>query len=198
MYSEDRSCPQCGEVIEGRPNKKFCSEVCKGRHFRENNSPAFQVDSPVATPTHSTTPGVSSHRSAYPPQSDRDEDERWEKEEAEVSVLAERKHAAELHEQFCGVVRDFLEAEGKALVARQVSRFLQKVANLTTAYLTHPHIKRLGNLVSNRLKALYDVHDILQEVSQEIESKVLWQSKESSFEITKKWRRALRELLIPD
>jgi len=69
---------------------------------------------------------------------------------------------------------------------------------LTAAYQAHPYIKLPENQVNGRLKALYGVQDVLQEVIQEIESKVLWQSKEGDFEITKKWRKALRELLIPD
>ena len=198
MYNEIRSCPQCGEAIEGRPNKKFCGDACKGRHFRESNSLPFQMDSPTDTRVSAVSPSVSSYHPDDTWHTQDDEDDEWEKAEAEKRRLVEREHTAKLHEQFCGVVRDFLEVEGKTLLARQTNRLLQKVSALTAAYQVHPHIKLPGNQVNGRLKALYGIQDILQEVIQEIESKVLWQSKESDFEITKKWRKALRELLIPD
>ena len=198
MSNETRNCPQCGEAYEGRPNKKFCGDTCKGRHFRENNPLVFQIDSPAATPVPAVNLRVSSYHPDYAWQTRRDEDNQYEKEEAEERRLAEREHAAKLHEQFCGIVRDFLEAEGKALQPRPTKRHLQKVADLTAAYLAHPFIKLPENQVNGRLRALYGMQDILQGVIQEIESKVLWQTKESDFEITKKWRKTLRELLIPD
>lgn len=198
MHNEPRNCPQCGDVFEGRPNKIFCGKPCKGRHFRENNTLAPQIESITATTVHSVKASVSSHHPVYISQRGRDDEEQWDKEEAEERRVAELKQAAKLHEQFCGVVRDFLEAEGKALQVRPTKRLLQKVSDLTAAYQAHPHIKLPENQVNGRLKALYGIQDVLQEVIQEIESKVLWQSKESDFEITKKWRKALRELLIPD
>ena len=198
MKNEIRECPQCGEVIEGRPNKKFCSDTCKGRHFREGNSLHFQIDSP----TDACVSAVSSSASSYYPddtwQTQDDEDNEWEKAQAEKRRLVEREHTAKLHEQFCGVVQDFLDVEGKALLARQTNRLLREVSDLTTAYQVHPHLKLPGNQINGRLKAMYGIQDILQEVIQEIESKVLWQSRKSGFEITKKRRKTLRELLIPD
>ena len=134
----------------------------------------------------------------YPPRSEREEENQWEKAQNKEKQLTEQKRAARLHEQFCNVVRDFLEAEGKILEARHTNRLIQKAADLAADYLTHPYIKLPDNLVSARLKALYGVQDILQEVAGEIIGKMMWQSKSSDFELTKKWRKSLRELLIPD
>jgi len=45
LYREPCNCLFCGEPIpEGRPDKKFCSSVCKNRwHNRKNSSPRDKV-----------------------------------------------------------------------------------------------------------------------------------------------------------
>lgn len=48
------------------------------------------------------------------------------------------------------------------------------------------------------LKALYASNDTLQETAEEIDNKMIWQRQEGIVEISKKWRKHLRELLIED
>jgi predicted nucleic acid-binding Zn ribbon protein len=35
---EKRECPECGEVINGRVDKKFCSDMCRNAHNNKLNS----------------------------------------------------------------------------------------------------------------------------------------------------------------
>lgn len=34
----DKKCPECGEVIRGRTDKKFCSDLCRNSHNNKLNS----------------------------------------------------------------------------------------------------------------------------------------------------------------
>ena len=35
---EKRTCPECGEVIKGRIDKKFCSDMCRNAYNNKQNS----------------------------------------------------------------------------------------------------------------------------------------------------------------
>lgn len=35
---EKRTCPECGEVIKGRIDKKFCSDMCRNSYNNKQNS----------------------------------------------------------------------------------------------------------------------------------------------------------------
>lgn len=35
---EKRICPECGEPIKGRIDKKFCSDMCRNAHNNKNNA----------------------------------------------------------------------------------------------------------------------------------------------------------------
>jgi hypothetical protein len=35
---EKRTCPECGEVISGRVDKKFCSDICRNSYNNKVNS----------------------------------------------------------------------------------------------------------------------------------------------------------------
>lgn len=32
-----KNCPNCGNIVRGHPNKKFCGQRCKDRFHNENN-----------------------------------------------------------------------------------------------------------------------------------------------------------------
>ena len=35
---EDRACPECGEPLRGRSDKKFCSDMCRNAYNNKQNS----------------------------------------------------------------------------------------------------------------------------------------------------------------
>src|SRR6478735_1127238 len=35
---EKRTCPECGEIIKGRIDKKFCSDMCRNAYNNKQNS----------------------------------------------------------------------------------------------------------------------------------------------------------------
>lgn len=39
-----RSCPQCGQAVEGRADKFFCSTICRAQHFRDQQAQPEAVD----------------------------------------------------------------------------------------------------------------------------------------------------------
>ena len=119
MQTDYRECPQCGEPIEGRSNKKFCDETCKGRYFRENKS----LSKSNATPTSQTSIRETSHLEDDELEGDWEEREikQWLKQkDTDRRALAEQEQTRELHKQFCDLVQVFLESEGQALTARPV------------------------------------------------------------------------------
>lgn len=195
MHNSYRKCLQCKAPIEGRPNKKFCSDLCKGQHFRENNT--LKDDSRSLVSQQAVKLSAAKYSETENSELDWDQQEE-ERQKQEEKVRAAEEQATRLHEQFCDLVNEFLQIEGKSLTERHVDRFLRQTERLTAIYRQHPHLKTPNTLVRNRLEELYAIHDIVQEVAQEIANKSMWQSKESSFEITKKWRKLLRVLLIAD
>ncbi|MGY2132296.1 hypothetical protein ACW9KT_08705 [Hymenobacter sp. HD11105] len=217
MHIPYRECLQCGGIIEGRPNKKFCSDTCKGRHFRDNNPPSEADSSPSISP-HPIDPNSSHYYKATESKESIndlvastlkrmkwEDEERKEREGAERKVKADkeqvtklREQATQLHQQFCDIVQEFLDAEGTVLKARPVSTFLEKLNDFISLYREHPYLKMPGNSMPSRLKELYAIQDIIGEVEQEIADLNAFHAKEGSFEITKKSRKLLRELLIAD
>ncbi|OON68126.1 hypothetical protein B0919_15875 [Hymenobacter sp. CRA2] len=75
---------------------------------------------------------------------------------------------------------------------------MSRVEQLARDYNRHPYLKEPGNSAKSRLKALYDILDVLAEVCQEVSSKLLWQAEEGHYELKDKWRNKLRDLLIAD
>lgn len=39
---EKRTCPECGEIIKGRIDKKFCSDMCRNSYNNKQNSDTNQ------------------------------------------------------------------------------------------------------------------------------------------------------------
>ena len=199
MNKPIRTCPQCGDLVEGRPNKKYCSEACKGLYFREN---ATSEDLALISKPDSR------HEEFAPIEYEDEEQEEekepldletyWDKREREDKAQKDHRAATELHEQFCQVVKDFLAVEGQQLAEKPVSEFLGQVDELSNAYRQHPYLKQATSLVPRRLKELYNLQDTLREVLQEIGRKSLLQRKTDSYELTSKWRKQLRSLLIAD
>lgn len=192
MSNNLRICPDCGATVEGRPNKIFCNGVCKGRHFRNPALAELPSEVPEAAEFMQTAPLRQSPAPTF--------DAEWEEEQeaAAEKVRLDQEQAIALHGRFGAFVREMLESAGKTLTARRIKNLLNDAARLSTAYAAHPYIKVPHTQVGDRLKALYDMHDTLQEAADEIANKMMWQSKETDFEIPKKWRKHLRELLIED
>ena len=192
MLNNSRKCPDCGAAVEGRPNKIFCNGVCKGCHFRNTNLDELPSEATASSALLQTLPLSQSPAPTFVPEWDEEQEETVEK------VRADQEKAAALHGRFDALVREMLESVGKTLTARRIKNLLSDAARLSTVYVAHPYIKVPHTQVGDRLEAIYDIHDILQEATDEIAGKMMWQSKETSFELPKKWRKHLRELLIED
>lgn len=194
-----RTCPQCGDLVEGRPNKKYCSEACKGLYFRENaTSEGLALMSKPDSRHDEFAPVEYEDEEQEEEKESLDLETYWQKREREEKAQKDRRAATELHDQFCQVVKEFLAVEGRQLAEKPVSKFLDQVDELSNAYRQHPHLKQPTSLVPKRLKELYNLQDTLREVLQEIGRRNLLQRKTESYELTSKWRKQLRSLLIAD
>lgn len=191
MSIPTRKCPNCGEAVEGRPNKIYCDNVCKGHHNRSINA---ELNSESISSSGPTEPTPMHHYPANNLMTRRDEHQ----EEAEEKANTDQQHASTLHMSFCTLVREVQQLAGKTLPARRIKRLLNDVDSLSTAYIAHPYLKTPHSQDKHRLKALYAMHDTLHDAMEEIADKNMFQSREGTFEIAKKWRKHLRELLIED
>ncbi|UOQ65717.1 hypothetical protein [Hymenobacter volaticus] len=202
MNKPIRTCPQCGNLVEGRPNKKYCSEACKGLYFRENAGSESLVL--ISKPDSRYNEFIPIEYEEVELEEEDQEEEPleletyWQKREREEKAQKDQRTATELHEQFCQIVKEFLAAEGRQLAEKPVSEFLDQVDELSNAYRQHPYVKQAASLVPQRLKELYKLQDILRKILQKIGRKSLWQSKSESYELTSKWRKLLRSLMIVD
>ena len=126
------------------------------------------------------------------------EEDDEEQEEAADKARQYQQQASNLHIQFVALVREVLESAGTTLNARRIRSLRSDAAQLSAAYAAHPYIKAPHTQTKYRLKALYAINDTLQETAEEIDNKMSWQRQEGIVEISKKWRKHLRELLIED
>jgi endogenous inhibitor of DNA gyrase (YacG/DUF329 family) len=194
MNKPIRTCPQCGNLVEGRPNKKYCSEACKGLHFRENAGSEGLALIPKPDSRYDEFSLVEYEEE----EQEQEEETYWQKRAREEKAQKDQRAATDLHEQFCQVMNQFLAAEGQQLAEKSVVGFLDQVDELTNAYRQHPYLKQSTGLVPQRLKELYKAQDILRDVLREIGSRSRWQSKLESYELTSKERKQLRKSLIAD
>ena len=192
MSNNLRKCPDCGATVEGRPNKIFCNDVCKGRHFRSTAITESTDEAPEPTRVMPSESFRQLSTTKFVEEGDE------EQEEAAEKARQYQEQASTLHIQFGTLVREVLEYAGKTLTARRIRSLRGDAALLSAAYAAHPHIKASHTQVKHRLKALYAINDTLQEAADDIDNKMSWQRQEGAFEISKKWRKHLRELLISD
>lgn len=189
MSKNLRKCPACGATVEGRPNKIFCNGVCKGRHFRDTAlaEPQSEVpDSPVHI------------QAAYVPQPPAPT---FAADWAGLTKSSlDNAQASALHGRFCALVREILESAGKLLTDGHIQKMLMEAISLSTAYAAHPYIKASHTRAGDRLSALYDMQDTLQDAANEIANKEEDEDEdeETDLDMPKKWRNQLRELLIED
>lgn len=187
MSTNLRTCPDCGAAVEGRPNKIFCNGVCKGRHFRNPSFTEHASEAPESAELPQTPPLYHYSTTKLAVEQDEIHDEAAER------AHADQQQASALHAQFGALVREMLEFAGVTITARRVRNLLSDAARLSAAYAAHPYRKVLHRQVRDRLKALYDMHDILREAAEGV-----FGNRTTSFEVDKQWRKQLRKLLIED
>ena len=187
MSKNLRKCPACGATVEGRPNKIFCNGVCKGRHFRETAAAEPQSEVPDS-PEHI--------QAAYVPQPPAPT---FAADWAGLTKASlDKVQASALHGRFCALVREMLESAGKLLTDRHLQNMLKEAVSLSAAYAAHPYIKASHTRAGDRLSALYDMQDTLQDAANEVANKEEGEGEETDLYMPKKWRNQLRELLIED
>ena len=209
MNHEERECLQCGGLVEGRANKRFCSAACRAQHFRDTQeeprsdgeifpssaiarvaAPQWSAEQPPAT--HVEPQGaVASWLVEY----QRGETFRREAEKA-------RRVAAQcdlLHSQFTKVVTDCLKAEGTSLDKWALERKMADLDQLSTSYRSHPDLQKLGTRVYDRLEDAYWLHDKFRDLLNELKSQYRPGYPGTILvDFTAKCRARLRASLLPD
>lgn len=187
MSTNSRTCPDCGAAVEGRPNKIFCNGVCKGRHFRNLASTEHTDEAPESAESPQTLPLHHYSTTKFAVEQDEVHDEAAER------AHADQQLASALHAQFGTLVRAMLDFAGLRVTGQRVRGLLSDAARLSIAYAAHPYRKGTHRQVRDRLKALYEMHDALQEAAVGV-----WGKRTTSFEVDKYWRKQLRKLLTED
>lgn len=162
-----RHCRNCGDLVAGRANKVFCSETCKGQHFRTNAEPQARAAArPVA---------VAVALPVGPPEEEEEitqesiaglVDEVYAKYRAD-EVQKVQAARDDLHGQYAAVVRQFLKMDGRPVDLGGLSRFLNTVEDVNKAYAIHPEAGSPDTPPAARLELLEDMlaelRDLLDE-----------------------------------
>lgn len=209
MNYEERECLQCGGLIEGRANKRFCSAACRAQHFRDTQDEP-ESDGEKA-PNSAIVRVAAPHWSAEQPPATQVEPQgavaSWLVEFQRAEILRReaekaRRVAAQcdlLHSQFTGVITDCLKAEGTSLDKWALERKMADLDQLSTSYRTHPKLQHSGTRVYDRLEDVYWLHDKFRELLNELKSQYRpGHPNTIMLEFSAKCRAKLRANLIPN
>ena len=209
MNYEERECLQCGGLVEGRANKRFCSAACRAQHFRDTQEePGSDVEKvPSTAMTHVAAP----HWYAEQPASTHVEPQgavaSWLVEYQRAETLRRetekaRRVAAQcdlLHSQFTSVITDCLKAEGTSLDKWALEKKMADLDQLSTNYRSHPGLQKSGTRVYDRLEDVYWLHDKFRDLLNELKSQYRPGYPGAILvEFSAKCRAKLRASLLPD
>lgn len=212
-----RTCPQCGDLVEGRADKVFCSASCKSRHFRENPSSDELTPAPAIAGL-ATAPRPAAPRGHQVEELENDEkfdfhgqlaqgiagimDERKQAERAEEARTVQRQ-AAKLDKLYEKCARRLLDAHGQVLTENELRDFVQEMDEAYDDYREHPHIEERGHAAGVRMLIFGSMRNYLAELLQELEAMPArglfggLKNREIGVDLAKKYRRQVRESL-PD
>jgi hypothetical protein len=190
MQYTELNCSQCGELMEGRANKKFCSAACRAQHFRDNQAgpdnwteptkPALSGYHPVEVqqvPLLPTRP-----RPVFRDDEDEDEDNSLQGLHNRVAKVFDARREADanrkLDEQYTQFVNECLKADGEAFNDEdddELRTWLDEVDELIIAYRAHTGFHHLDNRAHERLEDLHWLRDKFRRMLTK------WQRQETSW-----------------
>jgi len=192
MMIPARKCPTCRAAVEGPPTKLFCNQACKGRYAHRS-----ALAEPAGSGLESAASGpVAPPRDARGQESPAAGDD--EREAVEAQVRQDQAQATRLHARFCALVKKVLDDAGRDVPAKRLLSLRREANSLLRAYTVHPLRKRPDTQIKCRLQALYCIYDAVHEAMAEMNGRLIWRSDIGSFEVSKKWRKHMRELLPSD
>ena len=170
MRDTERNCSQCGELMEGRANKKFCSAACRAQHFRDGQAEPDNWTEPM-DPTPSGYQPVEVQRVPPLPTQPRpapmdDEDNSLQGLQKRIAkaVFANQEADAnrKLDEQYTELVNECLQADGNAFNDEyddELLTWLDGIDVLIIAYRTHTGLLQSDNRAHERLEDLHWMRD---------------------------------------
>jgi endogenous inhibitor of DNA gyrase (YacG/DUF329 family) len=219
-----KSCPQCGQAVQGRSHKVFCSDACRAQSFRnqyaqlaaaeEEEEAAYldeeeemayldeEDDAPSPAPV-AVTPAA-----LVPAQAPQ-----WERPlhemiahavnqslQQEAALEAQRQRQA-LHTRYAHWVQTWLELDAEPLRVRAVRQHLQEAQALSASYQRHDLLNQPAHPAQQRLQLLDKVSDELRTLQRELAEPApfsLWGKTTPTGTLTfsKKRRQQLRESLL--
>ena len=169
MRNTNRNCIQCEGPIEGRANKKFCSNACRAQHFRDNPTEMADTTTQVKLPIlHKSTLqpnlpfiGKASLMSLADEEDDDTEDdyvrrarERKEKEAIEAGI--------KLDVRYKKMINECLKADGTYFNDDdddELQTWLDEIDELIANYHCHPGLHLSSSYTHQCLEDLYWMRD---------------------------------------
>ena len=208
MQYQERECLQCGNLFEGRANKKFCSDICRSQFHRDNggvddtNNEEFddeeepENDDSWRDNTNSSdesrlhgTRIVSYGQKESPASFHNIEAERLKKyairiqlrkqaeaEEAEEEALEaarkavreEAKQIKSLHALYSALITRCIKSDGQELNKRELRTWVNELDSATEEYMSHPGLRQPDDKAHKRLKDLYWLQDMFNDLLSEL------------------------------
>ena len=215
MRYKEQNCSQCGEHMEGRANKKFCSAACRAQHFRDNQAEPSNWTEPIKPSLSGYQPVEVQQAPSMPtrpisvPTDDEDEDEDNSLHglQTRVAKVFEAKREADanrkLDEQYVQFVNECLQADGDAFNDDdddELQTWLDEIDELIIAYRGHTGLPQPDSRTHARLEDLHWLRDKFRRMLAN------WQKQETSWlsvpepvhlELSEKRRAILRGHLLP-
>ena len=176
MRYTEQNCSQCGELMEGRANKKFCSAACRAQYFRDNQTEPSIGAEPMK-PSLSGHQPVGVQQARFLPTSpkpvprddeDEDEDEGYTLQglDKRITRIFDARRQADsnrkLDEQYIQFVNECLIADGDAFNDEdddELQTWLDDADELIIAYRTHTGLQQSDNRAHARLEDLHWLRD---------------------------------------
>ncbi|TVT37858.1 hypothetical protein FNT36_22120 [Hymenobacter setariae] len=178
-------CIQCGEQMEGRANKKFCSAACRAQHFRDNQDSANNYNDSVqpstpdieqpglpGTPAFLNVQQTQPYAEVVQCQSQQYQTPQYQSRQYQSEVATgnwdwavqfmqeqdanrEREKIADMHRLYSNLVVKCLKVDGTTLDDNNIQTWINELDYVSSRYRTNPALSQAGNQAHERLEDLY-------------------------------------------
>ncbi|WP_022822077.1 hypothetical protein [Hymenobacter norwichensis] len=213
MRNINQNCIQCEEPMQGRANKKFCSNACRAQHFRDNPIETAAVITQVQPSTFRNPPV----QYASPPieharvmplaeEEDDDEDDADDRIRAKIAQKRKAEEDVELSKKLDGryskLVDECLKADGTNFNDDdddELQAWLDEIDDLIVDYRSHPGIDLSAGYARERLDDLHWLRDKFNRLLGEwVDQPTSWRHNIQPvyFEMSTKRKKLLRAHLL--
>lgn len=212
MSYQERECPQCGEPVEGRANKIFCSAACRAQNFRDTQDETANGNQAMKPNEVAVLPSVQNwapEQAAPAPDGNHAAVLNWLAENQRSETIRQENMKLQriaavcesLHSKYSSAITGCLKAEGSMLDKWALENRIGELEQLSTVYRTHPKLRQSGSRNSERLDDIYWLYDTLRALLDQLKNQpgpTYLAAKSILLVFTPKERARLRANLLPD